>query len=178
MGAKQLANPFTSELQSVDNDLLLPLCSKNTPNQGLGLKSFQTGPVKMIHFPVRPGLKWNNEIHFKVEQICTGGGNILKPALARCAKQIDPERGCEGNGGGDWCVWMCRESIKVCEGEMAGFEKGGGRRIETVQMNLKNSVRGRFVSVSPTMKKHNLTPSFWKPILSRRIVRHPQDSWL
>lgn len=83
-----------------------PPCSKNTQNQGLRLKRLQTGPVKMIHFPVRPGLKWNNEIHFKVEQICTGGGNILKPALAHCAKQIESEQECEWSRGGDWCVWM------------------------------------------------------------------------
>lgn len=73
----------------------------------------------MIHFPVRPRLKWNNEIHFKVEQICTGGGNILKPALAQCAKQIEPELECERYGGGDGCVNMC-ESMNVCKEEMVG----------------------------------------------------------
>ena len=66
----------------------------------------------MIHFPVRLRLKWNNEIHFKVEQICTGGGNILKPVLAQCAKQIEPEQECEGKReetDGYECV--CKEAM-------------------------------------------------------------------
>lgn len=78
-----------------------PTCSKNTWNQGLGLKRLQTGPVRVIHFPVRLGLKWNNEIHFKVEQICTGGGNILK-----VSKRLSPSRNVRGNGSSEWCVRM------------------------------------------------------------------------
>lgn len=54
-----------------------------------------------------------------MEQICTGGGNILKPALAQCAKQIEPELECERYGGGDGCVNMC-ESMNVCKEEMDG----------------------------------------------------------
>lgn len=54
-----------------------------------------------------------------MEQIFTGGGNILKPALAQCAKQIEPELECERYGGGDGCVNMC-ESMNVCKEEMAG----------------------------------------------------------
>ena len=52
-----------------------------------------------------------------MEQICTGGGNILKPALAHCAKQIEPEQECERERetGAETDVYEC-----VCKEVMTG----------------------------------------------------------